>query len=181
MIRKQIYTIQEVHSQVRPYIPRQPNLVIYDGDEMDLESQRYAVFKRDKCICIKCQLEAAYYAKEKSKGQENAKRWHFNLYGIKDGKEILFTKDHIVPKSLGGKDHLDNYQTMCSICNHRKRNITNEVYMGINFLPGNKKQVELQKEDAILLLCSQQPAEDQHEFLKSKFMGNIKCDVTCTY
>ena len=145
MIRKQIYTIKEVHDKVRPHIPRQPNLVIYDGDEIDMESQRYAVFKRDKCICIKCNLEGAYYAKEKSTGQENSKRFHFNLYGIKNGKEIMFTKDHIVPKSLGGKDHLENYQTMCSECNSKKRNLTNEVFMSINFVPNETDTINLTK------------------------------------
>ena len=27
------------------------------------------------------------------------------------------TKDHIVPKSKGGADHLDNLETMCDQCN----------------------------------------------------------------
>jgi 5-methylcytosine-specific restriction endonuclease McrA len=30
------------------------------------------------------------------------------------------TKDHIVPKSKGGKDMLSNTQTMCVICNTKK-------------------------------------------------------------
>lgn len=27
------------------------------------------------------------------------------------------TKDHIVPKSKGGPDKIENYQTMCTECN----------------------------------------------------------------
>ena len=32
------------------------------------------------------------------------------------------TKDHILPKSKGGKDEIDNYQTMCIRCNKAKGN-----------------------------------------------------------
>ena len=32
------------------------------------------------------------------------------------------TKDHIIPKSKGGKDILDNFQTMCFECNTKKGN-----------------------------------------------------------
>lgn len=46
-----------------------------------------------------------------------------NLYGYdKDGNEVLMTKDHIVPKSLGGRNCLENYQTMCCVCNCNKGN-----------------------------------------------------------
>ena len=44
-----------------------------------------------------------------------------NLYAINEkGEEVLMTKDHIEPKSLGGKNSLNNYQTMCTICNCEK-------------------------------------------------------------
>ena len=54
---------------------------------------------------------------EKYKEQQ---RYHLNLYGMKNGKEILFTKDHIIPKAKGGKNTMDNYQTMCAVCNREK-------------------------------------------------------------
>ena len=38
----------------------------------------------------------------------------------KYGKDVLFTKDHILPKYWGGRDHLDNLQTMCGPCNFEK-------------------------------------------------------------
>jgi 5-methylcytosine-specific restriction endonuclease McrA len=53
------------------------------------------------------------------KGHKNP---HFNLYGKKDDKLILFTRDHILPKSKGGEDSQKNYQTMCEVCNMKKRN-----------------------------------------------------------
>jgi 5-methylcytosine-specific restriction endonuclease McrA len=30
--------------------------------------------------------------------------------------------DHIIPKSIGGKDEMDNFQILCSLCNKRKKN-----------------------------------------------------------
>lgn len=46
---------------------------------------------------------------------------HFNMYAIENnGRLILMTKDHIIPKSRGGADKLSNLQTMCTICNNRK-------------------------------------------------------------
>ena len=41
----------------------------------------------------------------------------FNLYA-EDG--TLMTKDHILPRKWGGKDDIDNMQTMCKDCNEAK-------------------------------------------------------------
>ena len=35
---------------------------------------------------------------------------------------ILMTIDHIIPKSKGGLNCMDNYQIMCSPCNNKKAN-----------------------------------------------------------
>lgn len=37
-----------------------------------------------------------------------------------NNKYVLMTKDHLVPRSLGGKDSRTNYQTMCTLCNRKK-------------------------------------------------------------
>jgi len=42
------------------------------------------------------------------------------LLGSISGHEVLMTKDHIIPKSKGGKNTLKKYQTMCTHCNCRK-------------------------------------------------------------
>ena len=68
-----------------------------------------------KCVC--CGLEATFFAVEQSPGQT---AWHLNLYGVSDGKEILFTHDHKLARSLGGADDLSNSQIMCSPCNGKK-------------------------------------------------------------
>lgn len=47
----------------------------------------------------------------------------------KNGELILFTKDHKIPKSKGGRNRFNNYQTCCEVCNRLKGNISkdNEV------------------------------------------------------
>lgn len=118
-LRKEIYKIEEVLPFVRT--GKGNNFHIFDGDEIKMSSQRYILFKNKGVTCIKCGLEGLFFAKEKTIGQD-AERFHFNLYGIKDGKEVMLTKDHIHPKSLGGKNNLSNYNVMCSKCNHEKAN-----------------------------------------------------------
>lgn len=45
------------------------------------------------------------------------------LYAVdQDGEEVMMTKDHIIPVSKGGKNTLENYQTMCRKCNVQKGN-----------------------------------------------------------
>lgn len=95
---------------------------IADGITVKMESQRYQVFFEHGTDCVKCGLKGAYFWLEQCKGNPGS-AWHFNLYGVRDdGTEILMTKDHIVPKSKGGKNHLSNYQPMCARCNATKGN-----------------------------------------------------------
>lgn len=119
MIRKKTYSIDETFKILGDSIYNPKRIKInFDGDMIKATSQRYIVFKKS-CVCCKCGLKGSFFAKEKTDKDDS---YHLNLYGIKEGKEILFTKDHIVPKSLGGKDKIENYQTMCSICNFEKGN-----------------------------------------------------------
>lgn len=39
---------------------------------------------------------------------------------VKCGSPDNLTCDHIIPRSLGGKNHLRNLQTMCKSCNEMK-------------------------------------------------------------
>ena len=85
-------------------------------------SARYQNFRRS-LRCIECGLLGLYFARERSKYQDTTK-YHYNLYGIgPDGKEVMLTKDHIIPKSHGGSNASDNMQTMCKPCNERKGNL----------------------------------------------------------
>jgi len=88
------------------------------GYKVKISSSRYNVFKTSGLVCKECGLVSKFFAIEKDDTSIN---YHLNLYGTNEkGVEILFTKDHIVPKSKGGKNDISNYQTMCSACNLKK-------------------------------------------------------------
>lgn len=68
--------------------------------------------------CATCDIKGEFFAMESHNDKTPP---HLNLYAIdENGKDILMTKDHIHPKSKGGLNHIDNYQTMCTICNAKK-------------------------------------------------------------
>ena len=96
-----------------------------DGVLVKITSQRYQVFN-NSIICCDCGLKASHLASERDVLLDTDK-YHMNMYGIdENGEEVLFTKDHIKPKSKGGRDHILNYQTMCTVCNSKKGNIYEE-------------------------------------------------------
>ena len=88
--------------------------IIIDGYKVRPISLRYMTFYQKGTNCISCGRKGNYFLLE---GDDNSKRKHFNLYSEDN---VLMTKDHIIPKSKGGKDVVDNMQTMCIICNERK-------------------------------------------------------------
>lgn len=94
---------------------------------VNVRSHRLQCFKKNN-ICVGCGLVGILFRLQSDLTGQNPIP-HFNLYGIVgssdalgrvEGSEIIFTKDHIVPKSKGGKDSLSNYQTMCYDCNRLK-------------------------------------------------------------
>lgn len=91
-----------------------------DGKEykVHMNSVRYHLFSRSRrCVC--CGLQGTTMVLEFN---GNLHRPHFNLYGQLDGEWVLFTKDHILPKSKGGSDSFGNMQVMCTFCNGKKKN-----------------------------------------------------------
>lgn len=99
---------------------------ILEGDWIKGTNNRYNVFMND-CRCAGCGLEGKYFLKER---HANTDVWHLNLYGVKeDGSEVMFTKDHIVPKCKAGPDTLDNLQTMCYECNQTKGSLPQNIFM----------------------------------------------------
>lgn len=90
----------------------------YEGYPVWMNSLRYQVFQRS-CTCAHCGVVGSVFLLQQNEGSSRA---HFNLYAKTPEGLVLMTKDHIHPKSKGGKDKLDNLQTLCYECNKKKGN-----------------------------------------------------------
>ena len=100
--------------------------VDFDGHLMKPKSTRYSLFIKKGVQCVACGIEGQYFIKERHQSHKpklynpNA-NYHFNLYGIDEfGEEVLLTKDHVIPKSRGGSDSVENMIPMCTKCNCEK-------------------------------------------------------------
>jgi 5-methylcytosine-specific restriction endonuclease McrA len=93
-----------------------------DGDLIKMQSLRLINFRKHGVVCVKCKLKGIYFLKERTSQNES---FHLNLYAEKDGKQILMTRDHIIPISGNGSDTLKNSQTMCCFCNVKKGGVKN--------------------------------------------------------
>ena len=87
------------------------------GHSVSLDSTRLHCFAAKGLTCVSCGIMGQYFAVEIFPGNGP----HINLYAVDiDGDEIIMTRDHIHPRSKGGRDNISNCQTMCGICNWKK-------------------------------------------------------------
>ncbi len=83
-------------------------------------SDRIVLFETKGLACVTCGIEGSVFLLE---AHEEGVTPHVNLYAVTEaGEFVIMTKDHILPKSKGGKDALENYDTMCGPCNWAKGN-----------------------------------------------------------
>jgi 5-methylcytosine-specific restriction endonuclease McrA len=97
------------------------NFTFHEQFEIDLLSSRFATHRRlrvfhhhgRKCANPGCGKEGVFLIKAKNTDGG----FHIDLY---TEQYELMTIDHIVPKSKGGKNTLENLQPMCHTCNTKK-------------------------------------------------------------
>jgi len=114
------YTIDEIQ-KYQVASKRYGYKMVIDGRLTSFKSDVMCYFlaRKDKLICTKCNLQAGLFVHLRDTQHLNL--WHMQLYGENDGGDlILFTRDHIKPKSKGGPDRVSNLQIMCLYCNVRK-------------------------------------------------------------
>lgn len=129
LIRKETIAIEEILGLII-FTPKELSaksfpeaMKIIRGDPINVTSLKLQTFKSSGTRCKICGAKGAYFAKEKYAADPH---FHLNLYCLKDDEEVLMTKDHIIPVSKGGRDKLNNYQTLCVECNRKKAHSTAE-------------------------------------------------------
>lgn len=122
-----------------------------DGFNVKRRSLRYAVFYQKGTRCVCCGKEGTHFKLDSTIG---TMKKHFNLYAD-DG--TLITKDHIIPKHWGGRDHIDNLQPMCKTCNENKGSHTDLEFDGYTATdvqdPEHVRQYPT-FEDAVVAACN---------------------------
>ena len=115
MTRIDTCTVEEFFSSYLPAAEQECKNFFVKGHKLKTSSLRYQIFSRS-LTCSLCGIKGNFFAIETNKEEAP----HANLYAVKDGKEILMTKDHIIPTSKGGRNIPENLQTMCAVCNLKK-------------------------------------------------------------
>lgn len=110
------YDIEEVFKFLEDN--KDVDTALFYGYPVHTHSLRYETFKRG-LSCVSCGIKGRYFVLEK--GHKDHLHYHFNLIGCNDVYDVLMTKDHRYPKSKGGKDNIENLDTMCQFCNEEKK------------------------------------------------------------
>ncbi len=90
---------------------------LIDDVVVRVDTKLLKLFLYGGTACAVCGIKAKHFVIER---KDYASPWALSLYAIKNGKEVVMTKDHVIPKSRGGKDNHSNLQVMCIDCNQQK-------------------------------------------------------------
>ena len=104
------------------YCYREREEQMIHGTLVNLTSNRVRTYLKGVC-CVACGVKGEVWRIQR---QTAYSLYHLNLYARHGRKGwVLMTSDHIVPKSRGGSDGLENRQPMCVTCNEKKGNAMN--------------------------------------------------------
>lgn len=104
-----------------------PRFKIY-GYSIKVSGTRLECLKRSP-VCVGCERVGAVWILQ-TQGNMSFDKPHFNLFTLENGKPArMMTRDHIIPKSKGGRGDMNNLQTMCERCNNAKADAMPWQYM----------------------------------------------------
>lgn len=146
---------------------------------VNMNSKRLFVFKENRrCVCCRIIGQKMFLEYHPYDGVP-----HFNFYAIYKNDLLLMTKDHIVPKSVGGEDIHSNYQTMCSLCNSLKghSNLTLESLKKLRKIYDKNIDLKTKKE---LHLILEKASNHLSKIKKPKTRTcpghfEVRCDLFC--
>jgi hypothetical protein len=112
------YPIEEV---IRNQHPR---FIVIDGVpyRVKMKVGRNRIFRAARCHCACCGAEATRAMLDTDRIGSGVAS--FNIYGVRCGRVVMMTRDHIFPQCLGGTNDRSNMQMLCNHCNHVKDNKT---------------------------------------------------------
>jgi 5-methylcytosine-specific restriction endonuclease McrA len=116
LIHLGIFELEEVFPYVTLEDVKRDYQVGEKNYQVRMNSDRYHVFKNNH-HCVSCNVAGSKMILDMNPGDHSP---HFNMYAEESGRLVLMTKDHILAKSKGGTDDLNNFQTMCCTCNNLK-------------------------------------------------------------
>lgn len=87
------------------------------GERVKRDYKRFAVLRAHSLQCCFCGLKATRFLVSRHKN-DHVMPYSINAYA----GEVMLTWDHILPKSHGGSDHVDNGRVACGPCNMRRGN-----------------------------------------------------------
>lgn len=119
-----IHLLQLPIERVLPAIDPEGKDFDFDGHRVNIHSLRLQTFKENSTDCVTCGIKGSYFWVDRFNAKCKVDRSHLNLYAVNDaGEEILMTHDHILSRSRGGADSIENTQTMCCVCNFLKAKV----------------------------------------------------------
>jgi len=82
-------------------------------DKIDLENIKAAAIAAEKKVKVMPSIRWQVFQRD---------QWKCVSCGRSAHDDVILHVDHIIPRSKGGQDTLENYQTLCSVCNIGKSN-----------------------------------------------------------
>lgn len=106
---------EEIHLEEGLELSHKGNSATYKGHPLTMApGAKLFVQQASNLQCICCGINAV---KWKLTGNGNRPPF-LDLYGVNtSGRDVLFTRDHIIPKVFGGNDDITNFRIMCEFCN----------------------------------------------------------------
>lgn len=135
------YNIDTINNLLK--VNKLPDEILYHEKDYKDSLRRmnilYELIQRDGNKCLHCGKVPTTYAL----GKDVSNRWHMDLYREEPDGMLMFTIDHVHPKSKGGENTIDNYQLLCKVCNEDKGDdLTNEPKEQVSI---NKKKYKKYK------------------------------------
>ena len=148
--------------------------LLKENIEFDLKD-----FPNEKLKQIQWIKELALYPKATKFFKSKASRYYTTLLELQKlwvkqkgrcglcGNKIYFDEtthiDHITPKSVGGKNEIENYQFTCARCNFAKRDLSTKEFLVLCIKVAHKNKYLMSKMETMKILNELYRFENKHE------------------